>query len=170
MLFKEKQNRPIIKIELDSFDRIIEGITYIGLLILWVIVASRYKSLPDIIPTHFDVKGVADDYGSKSTIWLLPAISTVLVIVLALINLKPHNFNLPVKITQENAERQYRLATKMIRFLKLSMLIVFGTIAMFTINVSETKDGGTGYWMLFLILGATFVPLGIYMILAFRKS
>jgi uncharacterized membrane protein len=35
---------------------------------LWV--AFQYGSLPDKIPVHYNINGIADGYGSKNTIWI----------------------------------------------------------------------------------------------------
>ena len=40
----------------------------------------------------------------------------------------PHLFNYVVTITKENVERHYEIAVRTIRFIKLSMLIIFTAI------------------------------------------
>jgi len=39
-----------------------------------------YPGLPDRIPTHWNLRGEIDGYGSKSTVFLLPAIMAVLLV------------------------------------------------------------------------------------------
>ena len=43
-----------------------------------------YADLPDIIATHFNAQGEADDFGPKPIIWLLPSIGLVMFIGLFL--------------------------------------------------------------------------------------
>ncbi len=49
------------------------------------LVLSNYSTLPDTIPTHFNAQGVADDWGSKKTIFIFPAIAFPIYILLSVI-------------------------------------------------------------------------------------
>jgi uncharacterized membrane protein len=49
------------------------------------LVLSNYSTLPDTIPTHFNTQGVADDWGSKTTIFIFPAIAFPIYILLSVI-------------------------------------------------------------------------------------
>lgn len=120
-----KSNRPIIKIELRIFDKILEIIAGLILLSTIVVVAYYYNTLPDIIPTHFDFSGKVDNYGSKSSILTLPILSTLLYIGLTILNKYPQTFNYLGEITLDNAESQYRFATRFLRVLKLIVMITF---------------------------------------------
>ncbi|WP_118950594.1 SdpI family protein [Taibaiella helva] len=42
-------------------------------LVPYTYLALIYSSLPDIVPTHFNVKGKADDWSAKGSLWLIPA-------------------------------------------------------------------------------------------------
>jgi uncharacterized membrane protein len=55
----------------------------LGLMIYLVL--SNYSMLPDTIPTHFNIWGVADDWGSKNTILLFPAVAFPIHILLSLL-------------------------------------------------------------------------------------
>jgi uncharacterized membrane protein len=39
----------------------------------WAVTAVLYPGLPDKIPSHWDIHGKVDHYGSKATLFLLPA-------------------------------------------------------------------------------------------------
>jgi uncharacterized membrane protein len=39
----------------------------------WVVTAVLYPGLPEKIPTHWDIHGKLDGYGSRATLFLLPA-------------------------------------------------------------------------------------------------
>jgi uncharacterized membrane protein len=45
--------------------------------------AALYPGLPDRIPTHWDIQGQVDGYGSKATIFLLPATMAFMVALFA---------------------------------------------------------------------------------------
>ena len=45
----------------------------------------------------------------KVTIWIMPAVAAIIFAVLTAVSRYPHTFNYPVRITSENARRQYLL-------------------------------------------------------------
>ncbi|MBC7417443.1 MAG: DUF1648 domain-containing protein [Pedobacter sp.] len=49
---------------------------WIVLVISWIQTIFNYINMPDIVPIHFNGSGVADDYGSKSTIFILALVGT----------------------------------------------------------------------------------------------
>ncbi len=163
-----RQNLPKIRISLTKTDWVLESIAWLFFIFFWICVIIGYFSLPDIIPTHFNAKGEIDNYGSKLTIFLLPAFSTIIFIFLSWINKYPHIFNYPVKITEENAEAQYRLATRLIRILKLSILVSF--ILIFYI-VIQSISGINKYSVQLVILFILFIiisPFIYYIIKMFK--
>ncbi len=85
------------------------ALTAVATLILsWILAALYYRDLPDTIVTHYNFSGLADGYGSKKMIFVMPGIATVIAIILALLSRIPHRFNYLVTITEANAESQYR--------------------------------------------------------------
>ena len=75
-------DRPRIKVPLETLDIIIELINVTLLILLIVYTIMNYLELPETIATHFNAKGEADGYGNRLTICFLPssskAISTIL--------------------------------------------------------------------------------------------
>ena len=90
--------------------------------------------MPATIPTHYNGAGQADGFGGKITILTLPLIATVLFVGMTFLNKYPHIFNYPTNITQDNVLRQYTNATRLIRYLKLIIVFIFGLIAFKTIQ------------------------------------
>ncbi|MFM7765447.1 MAG: DUF1648 domain-containing protein, partial [Sphingomonadales bacterium] len=121
-------------------------------------------NLPDTIPTHYNGAGQADGFGGKGYILTLPLIATVLFIGLTILNKFPHIFNYPTNITQDNALRQYTNATRLIRYLKFIIAVIFGLIAFKTIQNANGQADGLGIWFLPLTLGLIFIPLTYYII------
>lgn len=139
MNFNEQKNRPRIKLVNTNFDNFLESLGWLLLVLLWVQVLFNFNELPDTIPTHFNFKGEVDGYGSKWTMFFLPITASILYIGLTILNRFPHIFNYTVDITEENAERQYTIATKMIRALKLGVVVIFGLISIMTIYGAESN-------------------------------
>jgi len=71
----------------------------------------------------------------------------------------PHVFNYLVKITPENALGQYTIATKMMRFLKLAIVLIFGFITLEIIQSSTGDSSGRSGWFLPLTLGMILIPI-----------
>lgn len=120
--------RPKFKIPFSKTDWILEGIGLLLLAMIWIVVIMSYQQLPHQIPIHFNSIGEADSLGDKSMIFVLLVILTVLFIILTIINCFPHQFNYLTTITEENAHKEYTKATKMIRFLKIGIVLIFGII------------------------------------------
>ena len=51
-----------------------------------------YGGLPEQIPTHFNASGVADKFGSRNTIFLLPVFAIILSAGMMLLLRYPHKF------------------------------------------------------------------------------
>ncbi len=169
-----KQNnlnkRPRIKPVLTTTDRLVETIGWLVLLATWILILRNYAELPGSIPIHFDATGQPDAYGDKGNILIPPLIAVILYAGLTLLNKFPHLFNYPVKITVDNAARQYRMATRMIRYLKLIVVLIFGILSMRTLQLATGNSEGLGRWLLPIILAVIFIPLIYYIIIAKLKS
>jgi uncharacterized membrane protein len=151
-------------------DRFLESASWLLLAFLWALSAYYYSSMPETIPTHFNFKGEADDYGPRLTIFLLPAIASVITIGMTWLSRYPGKFNYPVKITEENVEKQQRIAVRLIRTLKLSMNLVFIAVTWQLYQSVSHHDHRFAPMMVILILASTMIPLVIYFFQAFRKS
>ncbi len=161
--------RPKIKIERTPTDNILEIMGWVALAGLWILTLVNYSDLPDTIPTHFNGAGKVDNYGGKATLFMLPIIATLAYIGLTVLNNYPHIFNYPTKLTAENALRQYTSATRMIRYLKFVIVLVFSLIVFMTLRTAAGESEGLGAWFLPFTLGLIFIPLGIFVIQSFRK-
>ena len=162
--------RPRIRIELTVTDKAIEIIGWFALLAIWVLVISNYSNLPDTIPTHYNGMGNADGFGNKTNILILPLIANILFVGITIINKFPYIFNYPTQITEENALRQYTNATRMLRFMKLILVILFGLITFKTIQGANGQSFGPSVWFLPLTLGLIFIPLSYFITKSFRTK
>lgn len=157
-----KTGRPKIKVPLEGLDIIIDLISATLLILLIAYAILSYSELPDTIPSHFNAKGEVDGYSEKSMLWLLPAIGIVLFFGLYIINKFPHMHNYMVNITEENALKNYRLSTRIVRFTNLFIMVIFGII---TYSIVESAKGGTSNldsWILPFIIGTSILlPIAI---------
>lgn len=161
--------RPKLKLELTKIDKIVEIMGWLLICANWALVINTYKSLPNIIPTHYNGAGLADGFGDKSMIFTLPLVATVLFVGLTILNRFPHIFNYPTDISTNNALKQYTNATRLIRYLKVVFVVIFGLISYQTIKHAKGQTEGLGVWFLPLTLGLIFIPI-IYFLIKLSRS
>jgi hypothetical protein len=109
---------------------------------IWLAVIA-WPTLPDRIPTHYGVSGEPNSWGSKSTIWILIGIGSVLYGLLSLLPRFDGLWNLPVAITPENRARLMPLVQEMSTVLKLVVLPIFLWIVW-----CQTQQRNLGPWFL----------------------
>jgi len=119
----------------------------------FIYAAYLYPSLPEIIPTHFNLKGEADGFGGKDSIYLGPIIMgvTSLFTYFLLTNIKKID---PKRNEQVEDGLFQKFGFFTVLFLSaLSMVILYAT----------THQGISIEKLLFPIMGLTFAALGVYM-------
>lgn len=163
-------NVPVPKVVLTPFDKIIEVTSYVALIAFWLMNAFAFTTLPETIPTHYNSMGEVDGYGPKATIFFLPVLGTVLFVFLTFIIKKPETFNYTVEITEENAIEQYTNSTKLLRFMKLALLLLFIVIDYKTIATSKGDSDGLGKWFLPFTIALIFIPIVFSVYKSFRKK
>jgi uncharacterized membrane protein len=162
--------RPRIKLKLSSHDRIIEFLGISFLIILIAIPLLCYNQLPEKLPTHFNAAGEPDGYGGKTSLFLLPATGFFMYILLTVLAAFPHIYNYPVSITPENAEVQYRLATRLMRILKTVILILFSFISWMSVRTATGNAAGLGKMFLPVFIILTFGVVIIYLYQALNNK
>ena len=162
--------RPKIKIEPDASDYIMEiiGAIFLILMISWPL--YFFQELPDTIPRHFNAAGEPDGFSQKNTLWTLPSIGLAMYVGMLILNRYPHSFNYPGEITEENAERQYRAATKLIRAINVLIAASFFYIGYSIIQTALNKQVGLGTAFLPVFLLLILVTIGTYMHQALKKK
>jgi len=158
----------------------LELISLLLLVLAFYLAWSNYSALPETIPTHFNGHGVPDDWGSKNMIFLFPALSAFIFILLTSLCIwcaatdDPLKLiNLPLKwkanLTAEQAEE---LRIFIIRCLFAMKLIIQGLAAYgiyITIEITCERAAGLGTaW--FLFIAAIVALAGFILWKAFRMS
>jgi uncharacterized membrane protein len=115
--------------------------------------AYVYPSLPDTIPIHFNIKGEADGFGGKDSIFLVPGImaATGLFTFFLLNNIK--NFD-PKRYQVADDGLFKKLALALVAFLSLLALIITFSSTNHTINITK---------LLLPFIGLSFSAMGWYM-------
>jgi len=126
------EKRPVIKLRLSVFDKGVEAFGLLVLLAGWVYVLVAYSKFADSIPTHFSINGKPNAFGPKSDLYQLLTVCTALYVLLTVANLFPQYFNYLKAITPENAKRQYTIATRILRYLKVLIVLIFAALVFIT--------------------------------------
>ncbi len=162
--------RPRINIVLSPLDNFLEITAYVLLGLMWATTAYAYFILPVTIPIHYNASGEADGYGNKMFLLLLPLIPTVIFIGISFLARYPHIFNYMVPITEENALKQYTMAVRLLRFLKLSVVLIFLVDVLFTYIFTNDITKGPGGWDIVFIFLVLLAPTLFYIAKSFRAK
>ena len=160
------KGQPKIQIEKKPLWQFIDYICISLIACTLVYIFIKYSELPDQIPIHFNGKGEADSYGGKGSLWMLPIVSIFLYALLTIAAKYPHTFNYIVKITEENAEKQYMIAIEMMVLLKLGIILFFSYFTYREIQIAMSGHGGLGIASTIFFIGG----LGVLIIRALLQS
>ena len=127
-------SRPKINVEKNFVDVCLEFMGLSVIALLWIIVFIKYDSMPQEIPMHYDIVGNVDRYGSRLDLFWIAGWATFMYVVIWFLAKFPHIFNYPIKITENNAESQYRLSLRLVRFLNLWVALIMFSITLLIVT------------------------------------
>jgi len=162
--------RPKITLKKSAIDWILDVLAFFICLFMLFLSLIVFNDLPDLIPSHFNSKGMVDSYSTKEMVLGLPFISLMIFIVLYNVNRSPHIFNYPVKITEENAFEMYSYATRLIRVINLVIVIFFFYINFQIISNAKGISVGLGAYTLPVFLFAIVAPIGVYLYMTLKAA
>lgn len=135
-----KMARPVLNLPRSPSEKLLEGIGLIGLLVCVGLFIYFWPKLPPTIPTHFDIQGRVNDWGSKSVFVIFPMMSAMMYFVMLIVSKFPHTFNYPWPITETNAAVQYRLARAMLSWVKACAIWLMAVLAWITAQTALTPN------------------------------
>jgi hypothetical protein len=162
--------RPVLTLEWKPIDLLLEASSLLVIIVSTVLLLADYSALPDEIPTHFNAQGIADDYGSKSSLFFLLALCIATYLLITWITKLPQNFNYPVKITEYNATYQYRLSMRLLRWIKLAVVFNFAWMLYSATQAALNGEDHLSPSFVVFFLASVFIPLVIYFYLAQTKK
>lgn len=153
--------RPTLEIPPSALERALDGLSLLGVVIAWGVTLWSWQSLPDQIPIHFNLAGEVDGWGRRQSILNLPAVATVLPLLLWVLRRFPDAFNYPWPITLENAADQYGLARLVLASLGFAIvsMVLAALAAVFT---AARRGHLEASWLLASIAAAPLVVLVSY--------
>lgn len=163
-----KNGRPRIKVPFQTIDIITELISVTILILMWCYCIINYTDLPDTIATHFNGLGEPDGFSSKKNIWMLPIIATLMYVGLFILNRYPHFHNYMVNITQENALKNYRFSTRILRITNFLSVLLLAYISYIIVESAFGGEFNLGAWFVPVVVGSSIV-LPIILVIYIRK-
>lgn len=159
-------NRPDIKLPQKGTERVI--ILFSSIFFIAGIIFSIFSYLrsPEIIPMHFTAGGTPDNYGSRTSLFIIPAISAVLFFGLNALSRHPKMYNYPQKITADNAETVYRSGSGMILALNGCLMLILFLIELEMYRGVRNKHLPFHWWEFAFI---TIVPIAVPVIFSWKQ-
>ena len=138
-----------MKVKKNKYDIFVEMVCLTLLVGVSIYLYLNWRSIPDMIPGHYNAMGEIDRMGSKKELVVLQIIGWLMYLILTVIGKFPQIWNTGVSVTEENKERVYRITKNLLNTVKLIMVAVFVYL---TINSSQVISLTVWFLPVFLIL------------------
>lgn len=127
--------------------------------------------LPDRVPTHFDIAGHPNAWGSPEILWILPVVGVGLYLLMtALAAIRFTRYNIPVRVTEANLPFIYQRTGEMIAWIKFEVVCLFVYIQGGIIRGARIGMFRLSPVIIPVFLVVIFATLGIYMALIIRGA
>jgi uncharacterized membrane protein len=153
--------------------KVLEAISLGALAVLfWITCRTIYgpERLPDRIPTHFDLAGRPNGWGSPTALLLLPVVAVAIYLGITLTSRFPSAFHYPVRVTPQNRPRLQALSLQMIVCLKTELMCLFAWIQWSIVEAVRNGSGSLSVALVPLSLVAVFATVGWHLVAMFRAA
>lgn len=157
-----RQDAPVLPVT--AIDRLLRVLALLGVVLLLAGTVWVWPRLPEVVPIHFGASGRPDGWGERVWLLLLPTLGVGLYALFgAILNLlPPQMYNLPWPITEQNRERQYLFARRLLLAFRTYAVFLLVLLLLQASRVALGKAPGLGWWFLPATLAAPCVILGVY--------
>jgi uncharacterized membrane protein len=149
----------------------------VGLAMLAVLYWITYTALngsaklPDRVPTHFDVSGQPNGWGSTSFLWLLPIVATGIYLLMTVLgNIRFRRYNLPVRVTEVNLPFIQERTAVMVCWIKVELLCLFTYLQSSIIEGARTASFRLSPLFLPVFLAVVFLTAGWHLVTMIRGA
>ncbi|GAA0500771.1 DUF1648 domain-containing protein [Salinibacillus aidingensis] len=146
------KNNPIIDLPPSRIVKRLNAVTLIIILGTYIYLAFVFPGLPEEVPMHFNLAGEADNWGNKAFILVLPLIFAIILLPLHFLQRTPYMYNFPVKVTEENASRLYRLGRLLLAVMNVEMALLMVFITWAVVQTAKGHPFLNGIMIAFLLL------------------
>jgi uncharacterized membrane protein len=151
-----------------AFQFIRSGAIATAILAPFVYLALNWTAMPVQVPSHFGINGQPDAWGPRWHLFLLPAVALILVTTLSIASRFPNHFNYPVRVTDENRERQRLLGLELLDELRFIIATLLGYMSIQQMRTALNLTNGLSVWMTLLLVAAVFGAVGAYLVRSIR--
>ncbi|MGL5577353.1 MAG: DUF1648 domain-containing protein [Sarcina sp.] len=145
--------------KINSVLDILSAIIIIGFTVYTFI---AWTCAPYTIPTHFNIQGQVDAYGSKNTLFLLVGIAIALYLFMYLISRHPDIGNYIVKIHDGNREAQYNMMSTFVKVLNLELSLMFALMQIDIVKSAINNGSGISPFTTLLPIAGMIISVIIY--------
>ena len=141
-------------------------------LLLWITFSALYcpNPLPQHIPTHFDMAGNPNGWGSSTMLLFFPAVAVGVYLLVTLVAQFPAVFNYPVRVTPENRARLQDLTLSMIAWMKVEMVCLFTWIQWAIVEAVRNGHGSFSPLVVPVWLMVFFATMGWFFVAMWRVN
>lgn len=164
-----KLKQPKLKIERTAVDHLLEVTAFLVALVPLVYLAWVWDALPAMVPTHINGAGLVDAWGSRNEVWILPSVVMGEFILISVLQRFPHTFNYLVKITEENAETQYRIAISMMGWMNLILTTGLSLTFFGVLQISLGVADNLSIWVMPAFMTSLFGSMGYFLWLSWMN-
>lgn len=109
----------------------------------WMTYRALYgpDRLPERVPTHFDVAGNPNGWGSPAMMVVLPFIAAAIYLTLTMAAQFPGLFHYPVRPTARNLPRMQELTLDLLAWIKVEMVCLFAVLQWVFIQSARSGEG-----------------------------
>ena len=126
-----------------------------------IFVFVSWTQMPEQIPLHYDFSGNVTDYGGKTAIIPILAITWFIFILMTVLVKFPKAWNIPVTVTKENFERVYSITRGLMEAVKFeAVLLMIVTI----ISAVRGVELPLALMMVLMVIIILTVVIGLYLL------
>lgn len=114
---------------LTRFQKVLECITWLLAAVTFIATLVCWGSLPRVMPIHYDAYGVADDWGGRWTVWILPVLLVICCGIVSFCErLELKHINLPFRVNMERELYILRAVRDALCMVNLECALLFGVL------------------------------------------
>lgn len=136
-----------------------------GVLLSAALLFYHWPRLPDLVPRHYNFRGVVDGWGGKGTLLALPVITFVFYFFLTLLRLLA-----PLSSREKSAHRPFRLEMDLLAWTKALTVWIFTYLTWSTIVIALGRATALSSFFLPLLLVFTLALIVVYCVLILRAQ
>ena len=139
----------------------------------WITNAALHgaEPLPDRIPTHFDISGQPNAWGTPGFLWFLPVVAAGLYVLLTVLgSIRFRRYNLPVAVTEANLPFIQEQTILMVAWIKCEMLCLFAYLQWSIIEAARSNQFRLSPLLIPVSLAVIFSTVGWRMAVMIRGA